>query len=188
MACLDGYVIFELTGIRSPDRPARNESLYRQWECSGWNRKEIKYLLINIYICISKNFWILEGCNFCLEELNKETYGRKFWKVGLRLLACRYCGLESRWWHGFLSLVIVVGCELEHSVTGRSPEQRSLTKWLCVRVWSWHIQSEEALAEWGCRGIRETNSRKHFHISRPCLSLPPITLECWGVNFIIICE
>jgi hypothetical protein len=49
-----------------------------------------------------------------------ETGGR----VGLRPFACWDCGFVSRRGHGCLSLVSVVCCQVEVSVTGRSLVQR----------------------------------------------------------------
>jgi hypothetical protein len=48
--------------------------------------------------------------------------------VGLRPLACWDCGFESRLWHGYLSVVGVLLCQVEISVTGRSVIQRSRTE------------------------------------------------------------
>jgi hypothetical protein len=48
--------------------------------------------------------------------------------VILRPLACWDCGLESRRWHGCLSVVSVVCCQVEVSATGRSLVQRSHTE------------------------------------------------------------
>jgi hypothetical protein len=45
--------------------------------------------------------------------------GRAVKGVGLRPLTCQDCGLESRLWHGSLSLVIVMCFEVEASATGR---------------------------------------------------------------------
>jgi hypothetical protein len=47
---------------------------------------------------------------------------------GLRPFACRDCGFESGRGHGFLSVVSVVCCQVEVSVSGRSLVQRSPTE------------------------------------------------------------
>jgi hypothetical protein len=44
----------------------------------------------------------------CVVEV--EPSARAFYGVGLRPLACWDCGFESRWGHGFLSVVSVVCC------------------------------------------------------------------------------
>jgi hypothetical protein len=44
-------------------------------------------------------------------------------------LACWGCWFESRRGYGSLSIVSVVGCQVEVSATGRSLVQRSLTKY-----------------------------------------------------------
>ena len=44
--------------------------------------------------------------------------GRAVYGVGLRPLACRECGLESHRGHGCLSVVSVVCCQVEVSVSG----------------------------------------------------------------------
>jgi len=55
--------------------------------------------------------------------------------VGLRPLACWDCGLELRQRHGFLSIVSVVCCQVEVSVSGWSLVQRSPTERdVCVSV------------------------------------------------------
>ena len=52
---------------------------------------------------------------------------RAIYDVGLRPLACWDCGYESRRGHGSLSLVSVVCCQVEISVSGRSFVQWSPT-------------------------------------------------------------
>jgi hypothetical protein len=48
--------------------------------------------------------------------------------VGLRPLACWYCGFESRRLHECLSLVSVVWCQVKDSATGRTLVKRSPTE------------------------------------------------------------
>ena len=48
--------------------------------------------------------------------------------MGLRPLACWDCGFESPLGHSFLSVLNIVCCQVEVSVTGRSLVQRSLTE------------------------------------------------------------
>jgi len=63
------------------------------------------------------------GCTIyfqCISVIN--LYG-----VGLRPLACWDCGFESRRWHGCLSVVSVVCCQVEFPATGWSLVQRSPT-------------------------------------------------------------
>ena len=48
--------------------------------------------------------------------------------MGLRPLACWICGFESRGGYGCLSVVSVVCCQVEVSVSGRSLVQRSPTE------------------------------------------------------------
>ena len=52
---------------------------------------------------------------------------RSKWPRGLRPLACCDCGFESHRWHGCLSVVIIVCCQVEVSATSRSLVQRSPT-------------------------------------------------------------
>jgi len=59
--------------------------------------------------------------------------GRAVYGVGLRPLACWDCGYESRRGHGCLSLVNVVWCQVEISVSGLSFAQRSPTDFGVVR-------------------------------------------------------
>ena len=53
---------------------------------------------------------------------------RAVYGVGLRPLACWNCGFEYLRGHGCLSVVSVVCCQVEVSVTGRSLVQRSRTE------------------------------------------------------------
>jgi hypothetical protein len=48
--------------------------------------------------------------------------------VGLQPLACWDCGFESRQWHGYLSLVGILLCQIEISATGRLVVQRRRTE------------------------------------------------------------
>ena len=69
--------------------------------------------------------------NVCLYPADPS--GRAVKGVGLRPLACWDCGLESRRGHGCLSVVIVVGCRVEISVSGwlfvlRSPTDCGVSK------------------------------------------------------------
>jgi hypothetical protein len=54
--------------------------------------------------------------------------GRAVQGVGLRPLAYWNCGFESRLWHGCLSLVSVVRCQVEVSATSWSLVQRRPTE------------------------------------------------------------
>ena len=47
-----------------------------------------------------------------------EISGRAFQGVGLRPVTSWDCGFESRQWHGCLSVVSVVCCEVEVSAMG----------------------------------------------------------------------
>jgi hypothetical protein len=70
-----------------------------------------------------------------LKVRNAGLSGRAVWSVGLRLRDCWECGLESCRGHGCLSLVSVVCCQVEVSVSGWSLVQRSPTECgasLCV--------------------------------------------------------
>ena len=65
--------------------------------------------------------------------------------VGMRPLDYWAWRFESRQWHECLSLLIVVGFQVEISVLDLSPVQRSLTE--CgVSVGSWSLENKEALA------------------------------------------
>jgi predicted Zn-ribbon and HTH transcriptional regulator len=46
-----------------------------------------------------------------------DPIGRAVLRVSLRPLACKDCGFEYRRWQGCLSLVSVVGCQVEVSAT-----------------------------------------------------------------------
>jgi len=64
--------------------------------------------------------------------------------------ACWDFGFESHRWHGCMSVVSVLCCQVEVSATSWSLDQRSPTDCgasLCV--WSRNIKNEEALAHWG---------------------------------------
>jgi hypothetical protein len=60
--------------------------------------------------------------------------GRAILGVDLQPLACWYCGFESRLRHGCLSVVSVVCCQVEVSVTGRSPSRGVLLSVVCLSV------------------------------------------------------
>ena len=60
--------------------------------------------------------------------------GRAILGVDLRPLACSYCGFESRRRHGWRSAVSVVSCQVEVSVTGRSPSRGVLPSVVCLSV------------------------------------------------------
>jgi hypothetical protein len=63
--------------------------------------------------------------------------------------ACWYCGLESHRGRGCVSVVSVVCCQVEVSVTSWSLVQRSPTYCCGSRVWSRNLVNEEALGNWG---------------------------------------
>jgi hypothetical protein len=69
-----------------------------------------------------------------LKFVYADPSGRAFKDVGLRPLTCWDCDFESCRGHGYLSVVSVVCCQVEVSVTGRSPVQRSPTECVCVCV------------------------------------------------------
>jgi hypothetical protein len=70
--------------------------------------------------------------------------------MGLRSFACWDCGFESHQGHGCLTVVSVVCCQEDVSVTGWSLVQRSATeRGVSNRVWSWSLDNEEAMAHWG---------------------------------------
>ena len=52
--------------------------------------------------------------------------------MGLRLLACWNCGFQFLQGHESLSVVNVVCCQVEVSVTGQSLIQRSPAELLCI--------------------------------------------------------
>ena len=54
--------------------------------------------------------------------------------MGVRLFACWDCRFESRRGHEFLTLVSVVGCQVEVSAKGRSLVQRNPTECVCMCV------------------------------------------------------
>ena len=66
--------------------------------------------------------------------------------VGLRPLACWDCGFESRRGHGCLSLVCVVCCQVEVSVSGLIARPDETYRVWCGWVWIWILDNEEALA------------------------------------------
>jgi hypothetical protein len=115
------------------------------------NPLETKINLHYIYRAYTK-----EWCGFNSEYyLNRTillcmpcTLGRSQWPHGLRRWSAAACwdfGFESHRGHGCLSLVSVVCCQVEVSVTGWSLLQRSPID--CgVWVWSWSLDNEEALA------------------------------------------
>jgi len=66
--------------------------------------------------------------NACLVEL----FGRPALGLDLRPLACWDCGFGAHRWHGCLSVVGVVCCQVEVSASGRSLVQRSSIECVCV--------------------------------------------------------
>jgi hypothetical protein len=104
--------------------------------------------------------------------------GRAVYGVGLMLLACWDCGLESRHGHRCLSLVNVVWCQVEDSATVRSLIQRSPSECVCVCVYVWE---RERNCVW---------SRKTSTLRRP---RPTRVVETWkefntirGLGFTLI--
>jgi len=57
----------------------------------------------------------------------RNTHRRSQWPRGLRPLTCWHCGFEFHWGHGCLSVVSVVGCQVELSATSWSLVQRRPT-------------------------------------------------------------
>jgi hypothetical protein len=58
-------------------------------------------------------------CIYIFIELLSETFftladpsGHAVYGVGLRPLGCCDCGFESHWWHGYLYVVNIVGCQV----------------------------------------------------------------------------
>jgi hypothetical protein len=78
-------------------------------------------------------------CWYYCEIVSEYWYtGRAVCSVGLRPFGCWDCGFESRRRHGCLSLVSVVCCQVEVSVTGRSLVQGSPTECaVCVCDCAW---------------------------------------------------
>jgi hypothetical protein len=65
----------------------------------------------------------------------------------MRSLACWDSGFESRRWHGCLSLLGVVCCQVRPRVGPITRSEESY--WvLCIWVWSWSLDNEEALAHY----------------------------------------
>ena len=101
---------------------------------------QISLQLYQIPFCLLPNSW-LEGVmrilfffalSMCLHHYNNAVtpLGRSQWprflrRIGLRSLACWDCGVESRWGHGCLSLVIVMCCHVAISAKSWSLVQRS---------------------------------------------------------------
>ena len=65
--------------------------------------------------------------------------------VGLGLQACWYCGFESLLWHGSLSPMSTVCCQVEVSATDRSLVQRRPRSTRAVELWE---KKEEELSSW----------------------------------------
>jgi hypothetical protein len=63
-----------------------------------------------------------------ISNLGADRSGRAGLSVGLGPLACWDCWFESRRWHGFLSLMSIVCCQVEVSAPGRSLVQGSPTE------------------------------------------------------------
>ena len=113
------------TGIRSPDLPARNESLYR-----------LRY----------------SGPSFdSINCTGADPSGRAVWDMDLLPLACCDYGFESRRGHGCLSVVSVVCFQVEAFQSGRSIVQRDPTECCvseCVR------EASIMRRPWPTRGCR----------------------------------
>ena len=77
------------------------------------------------------------------------------WGVFLRPLACWNCGLESRRWHGCLSLMSVVCCQVEVSATGRSLVQMCPTVFCASGCDVENTNDEGALAHYSCRAVKK---------------------------------
>ena len=63
-----------------------------------------------------------------INRITADSGGRTVLGVGLRPIACWGGEFESRWRHGYLSLVSVVCFQVQVSVSGGSLSQRSPTE------------------------------------------------------------
>ena len=96
--------------------------------------KETRRVFIHTYPCYYRKSrpiynYTLDWPHPCRGSLyeSRSQWPRGLKGVGLRPLACRDCGFESRWWHGHLSVVTVACCQVEVSATSWSLVQRSPT-------------------------------------------------------------
>ena len=86
---------------------------------------ETVYIYIYIYVCVCVCVCVCQVQWYILR-----SQGRAVYVVGLRPLACCYCGFEPCRDHWCLSLLCVVCCQVEICVSGWSLDQRSPTE--CV--------------------------------------------------------
>jgi hypothetical protein len=77
--------------------------------------------------------WVLKGILSVQNARKADPSGCALEGVGLYLLACWDCGFKSHQGHGCLSIVSVVCCQVEVSVTDWSLVQRSPTECGCLR-------------------------------------------------------
>ena len=77
------------------------------------------FTLLKFYVFKLKQFTVITKAS---------PSGRAVESVGLRPLACWYCGFEYHRGHGCLSVMSVVCCQVEVSATGWSLLQRNPTE------------------------------------------------------------
>jgi len=86
---------------------------------------------INLLSCFvtAKHRWLLRmyGYPRCTLSPTCQSWWPRGQGVGLRPLVCWDCGFESRRWHGCLSLVSVVCCQVEVTASVWSQVRRSPT-------------------------------------------------------------
>jgi hypothetical protein len=107
-------------GIRSPDRPARSQSLYHL-SYPAHNFHPLEVLNINNLIKCCLISWSWWSCRVRCESAATSLLGLQVWIPLGAWLSC---------------LVTVVFCQIKISVTDQSLAQRSHTEFVCHRVWS----------------------------------------------------
>ena len=118
---------------------------------------------------------------FLLKNCFADHSDRAVQGVGLQSLVCWDCGFESRRWHGCLSLVNVVCCQVEVSASGWSLVQRSPTD--CVVS----VCDRESLIKmrlWptrGCCAMVKNNSRNLTTELKRCKKKNRVSVEVKAV-------
>jgi hypothetical protein len=105
--------------------------------------------------------------------------------VGLRLLACWDCGFASRWGHGCLSVVSVVCCQVDVSVSGWSLVQRSPTECGVSKV----CDPEASTMRWpspprGCQAIGKKKKKEYLCLIKQCIVKMNGGVELWLSSFL----
>ena len=117
---------------------------YAEERVSTLLNKQMYFLDFTRASIVRRTFHLLGLMGFYTDPSGRTVQG-----VGPRPFLSCDCGFESRRGHGCLFLVGVLSCQVEVSAAGWSLVQRSPAE-LCIWVWSWILDNEEAVAHWVC--------------------------------------